>query len=326
MPHPSILHDEDQIGCRRLERRAAPRAAAVRPSASPADRWCQGSTAPAAPRLRRLRTRPVPRARRRRSRDPRGRRRCCAGAARRPRARLRTSRSRDGEPLRTRVGQEQADPLVQPLGFAKRDVHQLGLLARTAAARPRSTWIEPDIDGQRVPDLVRDAGRHLTDGREPLLQARLPLQPLEVRDVLEGEQVSARALGKLERRNRQADVDGASRRRRGTRPRCAAFARSPTVPAGRLDPVAAAARRGRRVPSPPRPQPRDLRRGPIEREDAALRVGGHEPGDQGVDHMIVERPQVGDLVRRVLEARAGRSQPLGERPREQRPRRTCRTG
>ena len=75
----------------------------------------------------------------------RGRPRCCAAAAAASSSTCRTSSRATARPLRTRVGQEQPDRLVQPLGFAEHDVHQLRPARRTAAARPGAPAIEPDI-------------------------------------------------------------------------------------------------------------------------------------------------------------------------------------
>ena len=272
MPHPWSCDGEHQVGCRRRRARAARQAAAVRRPASPAGRWCRGSTAPGEARPRRRRTRPAPPGHRRRSRGRRGRRRCCAGAARRPRSTLRTSRRATREPLRTRVGEEQADRLVQPLGLAQHDVHQLRPARSESGSSSRSTWIEPDIDGQRVADLVRDAGRHLADRGQPLLQPRVPLEALEIGDVLEGEQVSARALGKLQGRNRQPDVDGAAAGGADTRVsmrgvRALADAGSAAGSVSRqLQDVADVACRAR----PSTASAGDRRRRAVEREHAAL--------------------------------------------------------
>ena len=99
---------------------------------------------------------------------------------------------RDAEPLGPRVGQEAADRLVQPLRLAQHDVHQLRLLA------VERQFLAQDLDRsrhrrQRVADLVGDARRHLADGRQPLLQARVALEPPDRRHVLEGEQEARRA-------------------------------------------------------------------------------------------------------------------------------------
>ena len=58
--------------------------------------------------------------------------------------------------------------------------------------------------------------------------------------------------------------------------------------------------------------------GAVERQDALRRVGRRQAARQAVDDVLVERLQVGDLGRRLLEPRAGRPQAVGERAAEQR--------
>ena len=83
----------------------------------------------------------------------------------------RTSNRAICEALRPRVGEKRSDRRVQPLRLAQHDVHQLLLLGAERQLLPQ------DLDRarhrrQRIADLVRDAGRHLADRRQPLLDAR----------------------------------------------------------------------------------------------------------------------------------------------------------
>ena len=96
--------------------------------------------------------------------------------------------SRQREPLRPRVGQKRSDRVVQPLRLAQHDVHQLRLLFAEGQLLPEHLN-RAGHRRQRVADLVRDAGRHLADRREPLLKSRVALEPSHVGDVLERDQI-----------------------------------------------------------------------------------------------------------------------------------------
>ena len=121
---------------------------------------------------------------------------------------LPTIELRDGELLRARVGEERADRVVQPLRLAQDDVHQLRLVVAERQLLPQHLD-RPRHRRQRIADLVRDAGRHLADGGQALLQPRVALQPLELGHVLEREQVSVPAVGKRDHRRHHADVEQA---------------------------------------------------------------------------------------------------------------------
>ena len=169
--------------------------------------------------------------------------RCCCAAAspfpgRRPQVEL-----LQREALRPRVGQERLDRLVQPLGFLQHDVHQLRLVGRQ-----RQLLLEhlhrAGHRRQRIANLVRDAGRHLTDRRQALLQPRVLLEPLDVGDVLERVEIAARSVGQRQRRDAQAEID---RRAVGALihdSRCACCGPAPGPATGwRQTPAAAAAHR-----------------------------------------------------------------------------------
>ena len=90
--------------------------------------------------------------------------------------------SGDRKLSRTGVREKRADRRVEPLGFAQDDVHQLLLLGAERKLLPENL----DRPGHRregVPDLVRDAGRHLSHGGKPLLHEvpRAPPRRLEMR-------------------------------------------------------------------------------------------------------------------------------------------------
>ena len=114
-----------------------------------------------------------------------------------------------GEPLRPRIGQERPDRRVQPLGLAQHDVHQLLLLGAERQLLAENLN-RTRHRRERIADLVGDAGRHLADRRQPLLHARVALEPLDVGQVLERDQEPGAAARRLEMRGAQADVDLAS--------------------------------------------------------------------------------------------------------------------
>ena len=115
----------------------------------------------------------------------------------------------DGRLLGTSVGEERSDRVVQALGLSKDDVHELRLLLAERQLLPE------DLDrsrhrGQRVANLVRDAGGHLPHRGEPLLQARVTLEPLDLGDVLECVEIPASTVRKADRRHHQADLEEAA--------------------------------------------------------------------------------------------------------------------
>ena len=81
-----------------------------------------------------------------------------------------------------------------------------------------SSSIEPEIDAERVADLVRDAGGELADGGEPLGAAHVRLEAAQLRQVLEVDDapitliadVAQRRHGDAERRARRAIEVGAA--------------------------------------------------------------------------------------------------------------------
>ena len=175
MPTPSSR--DRRCNDRRPRRvRLAPRtrAAARRRRASRAARWSPGSRRSAGSALRPPGSTPARPARRRAI--------ACAGSRSGlfcSSVAVSVSDRRDVHPrrpaaLRPRVGEEAADRLVQSLRLAHHDVHQLRLLAGQRQLLTQHL----DRAGhrrQRVADLVGDAGGHLADRGEPLLDARLAL-------------------------------------------------------------------------------------------------------------------------------------------------------
>ena len=112
----------------------------------------------------------------------------------------------DLEALRPGVGEKRSDRGVEPLRLAQHDVHQLRLLGR------QRQLVAQDLDrpghrGQRVADLVGDAGGHLPHRRQPLLlNGGVTLQPLDRGHVLEGEeQAGAPTARRFEMGRGQAD-------------------------------------------------------------------------------------------------------------------------
>ena len=223
----------------------------------------------------------------------------------------------DVEPLRPRVGEERADGGVQALRFAEHDVHQLFLLAA------ERQLVTQDLNRarhrrQRVPDLVRDPGRHLTDRGEPLLDLRIALELLDAGDVLEGEEQPGAAARRLEVRRRKADLElaavaGAVAELMTPR------ALHPQVRLNRFH-----HRTGQLQHLVDRPADRAAKRhagdrlgAAVEGADAQRRVGRDQAARQAVDDVLVQRLQIGDLGRRLLEARPRRAQAVGKRAAEQ---------
>ena len=64
--------------------------------------------------------------------------------------------------------------------------------------------------------------------------------------------------------------------------------------------------------------PGNDRRRPIERPNPAVRIGADETAQQTVDHVLVERAEVLDLMRGILEFRARGFETLGQRLRQPR--------
>ena len=151
--------------------RARAPAAARRPGASPAARWWPGSRGSGAPGSRRPR-----RARRARTRPPDAVPLAHVGAVAQQHRRSRCTTVRRSSRVTwvrcgPRVGEERLDRLVQPLRLLQDDVHQLRLVAGQRQLLTQHLH-RPRHRGQRVPDLVRDAGGHLADRGQPLLHPR----------------------------------------------------------------------------------------------------------------------------------------------------------
>ena len=147
-------------------------------------------------------------------------------------------------------------------------------------------------------------------------------------DVLEREQEPGAAARRLEVRRAQADVDlaapsaGAVAGTRGARALAAVRPWSKRIASAG---AAAAARRrsaGRRRDA--ERQAGDRLGGAVERQDALRRIGRRQAARQAVDDVLVERLQVGDLGRRLLEPGAGRPQAVRRASRSAAPRRRTR--
>src|SRR5262245_1327427 len=114
--------------------------------------------------------------------------------------------SLDLKPLRPRVRQKRSDRRVEAFRFAQHDVHQLLLLGAQRQLLPQ------DLNrarhrGQGITNLVRDTSGHLADRGQALLDGGVPLQFLEARDVLKGEEKPRAPARSLEVRSTQADLD-----------------------------------------------------------------------------------------------------------------------
>src|SRR5688572_12657581 len=218
------------------------------------------------------------------------------------------------ELLWTRIGEEGSNRLVQAVRLAEHDVHEL----RLVFAERQLLTEHLDRTGHRrqwIADFVGDARSHLAYGHEPLLQAGVALETPDIGHVLEREQIPGPAVWKRQGRRRQADVQEAAVAgpELDVRPQAPRHTERGELRAKRrwqLHHFARVAtdcllRRDRR----------DDRRGAVEGEDLQFGVGRHDPAQQAVDHVLVERAQVFDLVRRVLEARAGLSKAFRQRPR-----------
>ena len=112
------------------------------------------------------------------------------------------------EPLRARVGEKRLDRVVEPLRFAEHDVHELRLLVAERQFLPEHLD-RARHRGQRIADLVRNAGSHFADGCHPLLQTPVALEPPHVGDILEGEEESRPAVWKRQRTHRETELDRA---------------------------------------------------------------------------------------------------------------------
>jgi len=75
---------------------------------------------------------------------------------------------RQRKPLRSRIGQERLNRLVEPFRLAQDDVHQLRLLVVEGQLVTKNLN-RARHRGERIPDLVGNAGRHLAHRRKTLL-------------------------------------------------------------------------------------------------------------------------------------------------------------
>ena len=187
----------------------------------------------------------------------------------------------------------------------------------------RRIWIDPDIDasGLRISCAMPAAISPTAASRCCI--ARVALELLDVGHVLEGDEKPGAAAGRLEMGRAQADVDlaasvagpvaeleAARRRRRSGRRSSASTSGGGSCSTSAI---------GRPTTDVER-QAGDRLGRVVEGEDALRRIGGGQAARQAVDDVLVERLQVGDLGRRLLEPRAGRPHALGERAAQQRDR------
>ena len=179
---------------------------------------------------------------------------------------------------------------------------------------------------QRIANLVRDAGGHLAYRRQPLLNPRLALLTPDFRDVLEREDEPDLAARRRQDRGADAELDlpavAALERifdARQLRPRLR-LARPPLHRSARFagtEHVGELARQlqdlgGVTLDRRRRRDAGDRRRGPVEAQDPAVDVGRRQAAGQAAMTCWPNAWRVGDLVRRLLERRAGPPQALGE--------------
>ena len=218
--------------------------------------------------------------------------------------------------LRPRVREEAADRLVQPLGLADHDVHQLRLLVGQRQLLPQDLN-RAGHRRQRVADLVGDSGGHLPDRRQPLLDARLPLRAARFGDVAEREHEAGLAAGRPQdarcsARARSAGRPGASARTRGAAALAARPGREHRADSagGSCSTRQSTARRAAAAATPVIASAARLnvRSRPPD-------VGRRQAAGQAVDHVLAEGLQVRQLVRRLLAAarRPGAGPPPGTR-------------
>ena len=234
---------------------------------------------------------------------------------------------RDLKALRPRIREERSDRGVQPLRLAQHDVHQLLLLAA------QRQFLTQDLDRaghrrQRVADLVRDAGRHLADRREPLLNRRVALELLDVGDVLEREEQPGAAARRLEVGRGEADVDlaalSAVRYQNSWRRRATFDARSLWIEA--ITGAESCSTSSMRRPTAAWNGTPVIASAPRLKVRIAQRwIGGRQPARQAVDDVLVQRLQVRDLGRRLFEPGAGGPQAVGQRSARAARRRRTRT-
>ena len=111
---------------------------------------------------------------------------------------------------RVRVVEQVADQHVEPLDLAVDDRHQRAVVLGGLRAR-HSSSIEPEIDGERIADLVGDAGGELADGGEPLGAPHVLLEPAQLGEVVEVDDAADHLIADVAQR-RHRDAERESRR------------------------------------------------------------------------------------------------------------------
>ena len=163
-----------------------------------------------------------------------------------------------------------------------------------------------------------DAGGHLADRREALLEASVPLEAAQIGHVLKGKQIPHATIREGQRRDRQAQVDRpvVGHAVLAIETQAAGFGQGSETGAH----VWRQLQHRHDIPADHgvSREPCDRRGCTIEGQDAAVFVSGRQAAQQAVDDVFVERAEVGHLIRRALEADAGRAKPFGEGPAEER--------
>ena len=112
----------------------------------------------------------------------------------------------DGEALRPRIGEKRSNRVVEAVGLAQHDVHQLLLLGAERQLLTKNLD-RPRHRRQRVANLVGHPGGHLADGGQPLLQRGIALEPLDLRHVLKTEEKPGPSARRDEVGRAQAEHD-----------------------------------------------------------------------------------------------------------------------
>ncbi len=106
--------------------------------------------------------------------------------------------------------QEVSHELVQPVAFPDDNVKQPLVALGDGQVRAQQLH-RAAHGGQGVADLVRNSGGHPPDGRHPVLDPHLLLEPLDIRQVLERDDVAEQVTAVVhERRYAVAEVAAAS--------------------------------------------------------------------------------------------------------------------
>ena len=212
---------------------------------------------------------------------------------------------------RPRVAEEIADGLVQAIRFAQHDVEELRLIGLELELLAQHLH-RAGHRGQRVADLVGDAGGHLADRGQPLLRLGLALQPLQLGDVLEREEIAG-ARRRHQRPDRDAHVQLPAVAQRERVDHAPAAAGGDDLGQGAAQLVGQLQDLHRALAADERGvMAGDRLGGAVEHDDAAVGVGRRQAARHAVDDVLVEGLQIGNRRRRGAQAHVGAVQALGQ--------------